>query len=302
MIATTVLPSSEDRVTAFAKRHLPPHPAPVARTDLALALAMGRLTPALAALYGVHDGLMLHAYDVFDLQEAAAHPAQSVVQRAFPGAVLFGWDRSGYVFFVDAQNVLYRGAGAIFAVDKVYVEPSTCVLCAPDLATFLESTETGRPPWYGTRLIDQQITALRDAISAHPSHVDTRPGSTATDITDAAKAASVSPGRGHIALLEVTDGLLLPQAGVTVFGKDELGPVKGDIPGYCRFGTGPGSLVLTITNADAARPTDLILKSFGNDPGSAAAVGPVLDVVTGWIIAGDIHLPDTPDAQNGNAS
>lgn len=286
----SVPPSSEDRIRTFARKHVPPHPAPAVRRDLALAVAMGRITPQLATLYEVHDGLMLDQCDIFDVKEMMEHPAQSAIRRAFPGAVMFGWDRSGYMFFVDAQNSMYRGAGAIFAVDKVYIEPATCLLCAPDLASFLEATETGRMPWFGPRLIDQQTTALREAIAQHPDRVDTRPGGTPQDIAQAAEAAGVHLGRGYIALLQISDGFLFPQSGVTVFGRDRLGPVRKGDTGHCRFGTGPNGITLAITSEATARPADLVLQMSGEDIASARALGRVLDVVTHWITEGTDDL------------
>lgn len=295
-------PSSEDRIRTFARRHVPPHPAPVARRDLALAVAMGRITPELAALYGVHDGLMLDQCDIFDVKEMMEHPAQDAIRRAFPGAVMFGWDRSGYLFFVDAQNSMYRGAGAIFAVDKVYIEPATCLLCAPDLASFLEATETGRMPWFGPRLIDEQTKALREAIVQNPDRVDTRPGGIPQDIAQAAEAAGVHLGRGYIALLQISDGLLFPQSGLTIFGRDQVGPVRKGDTGYCRFGTGPNGITLAVTSEATARPADLVLQMSGEDLGSARALGRVLDVVTHWITEGPDDLYAHLQQQKGLGS
>lgn len=302
MQTVTSPPPSEGRVKSFARRHVPPRPAPVARRDLALAVAMGRITPELAALYEVHDGLMLDQCDIFDVKEMMEHPAQATIGRAFPGAVMFGWDRSGYLFFIDAQNSMYRGAGAVFAVDKVYIEPATCLLCAPDLASFLEATETCRMPWFGPRLIDQQIMALRDAIAQHHHRVDTRPGGTAQEIAQAALTAGVHLGRGHIALLQISDGILLPQSGVTVFGRDQLGPVKEGDPRHCRFGKVPGGRTLAITSQGTARPADLVLLKASDDLASARALGRVLDVVTRWITEGTDDLHWNPEQPKGNGS
>ena len=280
----------ETRVANFARQHLPPVPRAVERTTLVSALALGHITPALASLFAQQDGLMVSMLDVFDLSEARQHAANPAIQSAFPGAVLFGWDRSGYLFFEDAKNSMDRGAGAIFAVDKIYIGPGTCILCALDLASFLEASVDDRPPWFAPRLIDQQTKALRHALAEHPERVETRPPKSPAEIAEGAQQAGVALGAGHLALLSISDGLLFPATGQEVFGVQDLQALPFD--GFSRFGTAPSQPLLAITGLGANRPVDLVLEmTVETDAAASPSLGRVLDVVTRWVRGTDEGVP-----------
>lgn len=277
-------------VAAFARAHVPPAQHPVARDTLLPALALGHVSPALAALYSENDGLMLDRLDVFSLQDARQHPAGSALSAAFPGAVLFGWDRSGYLFFEDVKGSMGQGEGAVFAVDKIYVTPGTCILCAPDLAEFLARSIDGRPPWFAPRLIDVQTEALRRALDENSNRVETRPPKSSAEIAAVTGDAGLGIGMGHLAVLRISDGFLFPQSGIEIYGLGDLRALP--TRGLCRFGEGAAPRSFAITGTQAARPVDMVLDiSVAGDTDAAPSLGRVLDVVTAWA------LGDTGDAR-----
>lgn len=270
---------------------------PAAREPLALALADGRIPLELGVLYQRADGLTLDSIDVFDLQDALEWSGTRELAREFPGAAVFGWDRAGYVFFIDAADSLHRGGGVVFAVDKVYLAPHTCVPCAPDLATFLAGTAAGETPWRGVRLLDEQVARLRELLRVRSDRVDTRPPLPGDRLFATVAARGVELTFGLAAFYGVVDGMRFVRTGLVIDGAGTLEPVlstrRADGTfGAIWFGSVPRGPRLAVSAADWDRPSDLVLQlSDGADPVSAPAYGRLFDTLNGWLASDADNAP-----------
>lgn len=255
-------------------------------TQIALALANGELTSELAEILRITYGIELPTTDLFGFEEARNHPAWSAIRHEFPGGVLIGWNRASELFFVDAGDTLHAGAGAVFAVDKVYVEPSSVRLIAPDLATFLELASAQQPdlsqPYYTDALTDR----LRTVIETYPERVDAGPPLGRFAIADKAAARNLILPGTYAAFLEVANGLRFVRSGLEIFSLEQLGPIGTERPArllHCGHDE-KRKVDLAITAKGLSRPSDLLLQMGASDDlASAPSYGRLLNTLIEWI-------------------
>lgn len=262
---------------------------PVSATSgaaISLALANGELTPELARILSETYGLELTDTDIFGFEEAREHPAWDRIRAQFPGSVLFGWNRSSEVFFIDAEDSLHEGAGAVFAVDKSYIEPATVRLLAPELLTFLRNASSDLPDWSQPFQMDVLIERLRMAIQSHPDRIDARPGLGRHEIADRTAARGMVLAGTYSAFLEIANGMRFVRSGLEIFGLDELTPIGEENPARL-FLCGRDrqrEITLAITGNGLARPSDLLLQMGASENLiSAPSYGRVLNTLIAWI-------------------
>lgn len=254
--------------------------------QIALAQATGELTPELAQILRQSYGLELPEIDIFGFEEAREHPAWSMVRSVFPGGVLIGWDRSSELFFIDAENSMHEGPGAVFAVDKVYLEASTVRLIAADLTEFLDMAAEAAPHWQLPFHVDTLIGKLRRAIETHPERIDARPGLGRLAIADRLATRDIVLAGTYAAFLEVANGMRFVRSGLEIFSIDQLRPVDDTKPSrllLCGQDT-KRAINLVITGPGLSRPGDLLLQMDKRaDLASAPSYGRFLPTVIGWI-------------------
>lgn len=270
---------------------------PADRAILAQAMADGSLPVELAALYQIADGLILPGADVWDLPDLLSYAGRSAIARDYPGAAAFGDNRSDKVFVLDAADTMHGGPGAVLAVDSVYTGPESAVLCAPDLARFLELLHQGERPWRGPKLVDVQAAQLAELIARRPDRVDARPPLDPEECARRIARREVAPGAELLAFLAVADGLRFARTGLVIGGAGELVPQPGSrrpdgMPWLIRLGTVPDGPDLVVTAPGGPRPSDLVLQlACGADPMAAPSFGRLLPVLIGWIASDAENAP-----------
>lgn len=274
---------------AEAARLAGPTARPVPRERLLRPMADGLIPPELGAVFQHVDGLSLDECDVWDIADTLAFSGAAAIAREYPGGVVFGWNRADVLLMIDAGDSLHAGAGAIIGLDKIYFEPGTAVVCAPDLAAFLAEAAPGRHPWRGETQMQRQGREFAGLLNMHRDRVDSRPPLTGEEVVAAAARAEVQLTDGLMELYRITGGLRFARSGLLIEGPQGLRPVPGSaradgVPAAIRIGGLPNGPDLVLTVPGGERPSELVLQwRPGTDYRSSPAFGRLFPTLIGWI-------------------
>jgi hypothetical protein len=105
--------------------------------------------PELRELYVRADGGSLGGVDVFTLHELEDVNFLQGYRDAFPGAVFFASDGGGWFFFIDTNDAVGCGAGAIIMMDRSAASRRFCTFVTASLGELLSALLDGERPWKG---------------------------------------------------------------------------------------------------------------------------------------------------------
>src|SRR5262249_7449348 len=103
--------------------------------------------PELRELYRRADGGTLGGIDIFKLHEVEDVNFLQGYRDVFPGAVFFASDGGGWFFFIDTNDAVRFGAGAIVWMDRSAAERKFCRYVAASLDELLSALLASDWPW-----------------------------------------------------------------------------------------------------------------------------------------------------------
>lgn len=250
--------------------------------------AVGNAPPELAEIYRRTSGISMRRINFHDLellvQEARERP------DSMRWSVQFAGDGGSGAFFVDTTDHLGEGVGAVFWGHIGETSPADLTPCAPSIAAFLRVVAAGEEPWYGPTVRERRIARMNQAFAANPRAWQGQRGVKRLDLRDDdARRVGVGFPPELEALYEVTDGAILPVAGVTIVPRAKLTAVPGtEVEGRPRlveFAVGVDRSVYAVTVLGWRDPDGGLVVRLreGDDPATAPPLGPLPDVVVAWL-------------------
>jgi hypothetical protein len=192
-----------------------PNPAPAeGALDRATRTVKAPMPAELRAIYERANGATVGQVDVFTLGEY--EDVNKTLAKKMRFATFFASDGSDGFFFVDRDDALHRGQGAVFWVDRGHVARGECIPCGVALYPFLLSAGAGLVTWDGPRLKEDSGGRLKAALAKHAAHVEARPPAAMADLLRASDRVGVFLPESLRQFLRVADGLVAGD--VTLFG------------------------------------------------------------------------------------
>ena len=209
------------RLAAAGADISPPDPALAADTLDALVV---RPPDEIRDLYQLADGLDLGRVEVFTLEELADVNTQPVLRRGLRAPLFFASDGGDGFFFLDTTASLVERNQVVWA-NRGLPYPDFAVPCGADLAGFLERASAGEEPWLADTFEERWVAAV-GAFLDRTDRYQARPPSTVEEFMAARQRCGVRFPALLSALLERTDGLAIPPAGVELHGVAAVAPVE----------------------------------------------------------------------------
>lgn len=155
------------------------------------------------------------ATDVFDVDELASANARS---QALPGAVMFASDGGSGWYFLDAAGAIGGTPGAVMWADRSAMQRGYTRRIARDLAQFLHAAARGElAPSRRPTVDDTDAAELGAVLEARRDRWSGKPPRDVVELFEAGVRVGCSIDGDVAVLLEISDGMDLPYAHVTLW-------------------------------------------------------------------------------------
>jgi hypothetical protein len=216
-----------------------------------------RLKTLLAAAHGAYLG----SINLFSLDELEdVHRAQDHLFTYMPSVIFFASDGGDGFFFMDPDNTLGQGEGAIFWIYRGSTVPKNSVPCGEDLEAFLTSLAQGEEVWKGPSLEERAIAQMLETLDAHRDRWTGRQGAGLSDVLDIADRHRLRAPKVLEKLLRRSNGVVFLQVGIRIWGAQKIKRLEGtSLDGYqplaLLIGEDESGNAYAITHRD--RPADV---------------------------------------------
>jgi hypothetical protein len=272
--------------------------APAGDAELAAArLAAGRQIPAELEEYWRLGGFassigqvnFFSRKDFLDVSlDQKSHPADYL-----PSAIYVASDGGDGCFFVDTDDSLGRGAGAVFWTDRALRVPSQTVPVGKTIAEFLAAVGAGQHPWVGPNLRAIEMASLKVALDQCRDRWHGHAPAEEEALWDASERIGVRLPIELERLLGIADGMTIPAAGMTVYGQARLAPVDTalDLQGQPRAiwfaeDSHGGRYAVTLAGWREPDGGQVVQVQPGELPQQGPLLGPLPRVMVEWLEQG----------------
>jgi hypothetical protein len=179
--------------------------------------------PEIRELYLLAEGLEIGLVAVFTLAELADVNTQPGLREYLGAPFYFGSDGGDGFFYVDTIGA-WAPRGAIVWADRASPLPNDCIPCGSGLVAFLADVAAGAEPWDSPTNDDRWVEEVAEFLGRRDAYV----GERAPDIDEVVAAVGRCGTRFPAvldALLERTNGLAMPRAGVVLYRAAEIEPI-----------------------------------------------------------------------------
>ena len=258
------------------------------RSSDAAVLAVGNVPTELVDLYRRMDGANVGRVEIHDLDLFEEANGRRSADRRW--AVEFAGDGGSGAFFVDSEDRLGGGRGAVYWKELADDTPAESRFIARDVPGLLRwaATASGHPGDLPA-VRGRRIAAMTDAFASHRSAWIGQPGASWVALRDDEDHVGWPLPEDLKRLYMVTDGARIPSVGVTILPRAELHPLAGEDTGQgppaVVFALGPPDVRYAVTIQGWREPDGghVIRLDPGADPAVAPLLGPLPDLVVGWL-------------------
>jgi hypothetical protein len=209
--------------------------------DVAQLVSRNPMPDDLKTLLARAHGAYVGSINLFTLDELEdVNNLQDFLFTYIPSAVFFASDGGDGFFFVDTDDSLGCGEGAVFWVYRGGVRPNRCVFCGRDLIEFLTSFLDEEEVWKNPSLEEQAIGKMLVALDAKQDQWIGSAGARLMDVIGISDRYNLRAPKVLDKLLRKSNGIVFTAANSTLWSTEMIKPVES------AFSTGDRPLALLI--------------------------------------------------------
>jgi hypothetical protein len=174
-------------------------------------------SPELRLMYEHSNGGYINELEIFVLFEMEQVNSDKSYFRDFPSAIFFASDGGSGWFFIDTNDDMGHGEGAIFWVDRGSMTWGLTIHCADSLEEFLLIVADGKRPWFEKEDLTRQSTNdMLALLDKEDKKWHANPATSFEELTAAVERIGAALPYPLRLLLKKSNGLIFLETGVVI--------------------------------------------------------------------------------------